>query len=71
MSTDTQSPNGVHAQPAAPAAVRVRFGPGPTEHMPIEWAEKLLRHIKETKPLVFGEAMLAVLDIDASVKERR
>ena len=70
MSTETQSSNGLHAQPAAPDT-RVRFGPRPDDTMPLSWGEDLLKWLKTHKPLVFAEGMLSVMGIDGSVKEAR
>jgi len=57
--------NGQH--PAAP--VRVGFGPGKTQNVPIEWAEFMLNHMYDTqksnaKPKQFGD-LLALAAMEA------
>ena len=41
--------------------VYVKFGPGPTQEMPIEWAERLLSDWRRTDPARFGKALAAVV----------
>ena len=35
--------------------VYVKFGPGTTQEMPLEWAQKMLSSWKEKKPSEFGK----------------
>ena len=37
--------------------VYVKFGPGPTQEMPIEWPERLLSDWRRTAPARFGKAL--------------
>jgi hypothetical protein len=37
--------------------VRVRFGPGRTQTMPLEWAEAMLSAWRDTDPKRFGAAL--------------
>lgn len=41
--------------------IYVKFGPRPTQEMPIEWAEKLLSDWRATDPKRFGAALAAVV----------
>ena len=36
-------------------AVYVRFGPGLTQVMPLDWAERMLSEWKEKQPAAFGK----------------
>ena len=64
MSTpvDTDQLNG-HA-PTAP--VYVSFGPRDDDEMPLIWAERGLTWLKENRPAVFADMMLAVLNVARS-----
>jgi hypothetical protein len=64
------SPNGSQA-PQRPAEVRVSFGPGDTDDMPIDWAERFLTHLFTTNKPVFGATMLAIWDITVPTERRR
>ena len=46
--TDTFTPEKLNGT-AAPEPVRVRFGPGKSQTMPIEWAEHILTALAEDK----------------------
>lgn len=48
-------------QPAAQAAIRVKFGPRPDDDMPLSWAEKMLMQLKETQPKVFARLLTSVV----------
>jgi hypothetical protein len=48
------------AAPAPPG--RVRFGPGDTQEIPLDWAEKGLCWLYEHRRQVFADMMLAVMD---------
>jgi hypothetical protein len=37
--------------------IYVKFGPGPTQEMPLEWAEKMLTDWRESNRLQFGRAL--------------
>lgn len=39
----------------------VKFGPGPTQEMPQEWAEKMLSLWKERNPQQFGRLLSEVI----------
>jgi hypothetical protein len=53
---DSQPQNG-----QANGKVYVKFGPGPTQEMPREWAEKMLALWKEKKPQEFGKYLAEVI----------
>jgi hypothetical protein len=36
-------------------AIYVRFGPGLTQVMPLDWAEKMLSEWKDKQPVAFGK----------------
>ena len=46
-----------HTPPADPP--RVRFGPGATQTIPLEWAEAILTAWREKSPKQFGDALAA------------
>lgn len=47
-------------QDAAPAQpVRLKFDDGPTDDMPLDKAESVLRHVREHAPQAWANAMLA------------
>lgn len=39
----------------------VRFGPHPTDEMPLDWAEKMLANWKERQPNQFGKMLAEVI----------
>jgi hypothetical protein len=41
--------------------IYVKFGPGPTQEMPLEWAEKMLTEWRQKAPSGFGKALAAVV----------
>ena len=41
--------------------IYVKFGPGPAQEMPIEWAEKLLTDWRKSDPNRFGRALAQVV----------
>jgi hypothetical protein len=41
--------------------VYVKFGRGPTDEMPIEWAEKIFINWRERQPAQFGKALAEVV----------
>lgn len=41
--------------------IYVKFGPGPTQEMPLDWAEKLLTEWRRNDPSKFGKALAAVV----------
>lgn len=43
---------------------RVKFGPGPTQDMPREWAESILTDLARTQPAKFGR-MIAKAALEA------
>lgn len=54
------------AQTYEQRTIYVRFGPGPSQEIPLEWAEKMLaewrnRQLSGAKPLPFGDALAAVV----------
>jgi hypothetical protein len=55
MSTD--APETLNGQQHQAAPLRVRFGPGQTQTMPLEWAETMLAAWRETRAKQFGEAL--------------
>jgi hypothetical protein len=44
-------------QDQAPALARVRFGDGPTDTMPLDWAESMFERWRKRDPEGFGFAM--------------
>ena len=44
--------------------VYVRFGPRPTQEMPLEWAEKMLSAWRAKDPARFGKALAEVVTAD-------
>lgn len=53
---DYSAQNGV-----ANGKVYVKFGPGPTDEMPIEWAVKVLTNWRDKSPAQFGKALAEVV----------
>jgi hypothetical protein len=45
----------------ANSKVYVKFGPGSTQEMPIDWAEKILTNWRNTHPAQFGKALAEVV----------
>lgn len=45
-----------------PDKVYVRFGPLPTQEMPLEWAESMLMEWRSAHPLQFGKALATAAD---------
>jgi hypothetical protein len=41
--------------------IYVKFGPGPAQEMPIEWAEKMLTDWRQRNAKQFGTALAAVV----------
>ncbi len=41
------------------AQVYVRFGPRPTQEVPVEWAERMLTALKERNEALFGKLLTA------------
>jgi hypothetical protein len=41
--------------------VYVKFGPGPTDEMPIDWAVKVLTNWRVAHPAQFGKALAEVV----------
>ena len=59
--TETDTRNG--QAPAAPAAeIRVRFGPRPTQVIPLGWAETMLTELKRINPGLFGKLLMTASD---------
>jgi hypothetical protein len=48
-----------HYNGPQPDPPRVRFGPGRTQVMPLEWAETMLTSWRERAPKQFGDALAA------------
>jgi hypothetical protein len=46
----------LHAVP-----VRVRFGPGKDQDMPLSWAEKMLGKLRDSHPSQFGKLLAEVV----------
>ena len=44
--------------------VYVRFGPRPTQEMPIDWAVKMLTEWREKHPAQFGKALAEAATAD-------
>lgn len=64
MSTDidgrTPLPDAWDDQPIPRTGMfHVKFGPGPTQEIPLEWAETMLTRWREKAPRQFGEALAA------------
>ena len=53
-----QQANG-QASPAPPEEIRVRFGPRPTQVVPLGWAETMLTELKRINPGLFGKLLVA------------
>jgi len=49
--------NGLAPAPSPAGEVRVRFGPGNTQTIPLEWAELILSAWRERSPKQFGDAL--------------
>jgi hypothetical protein len=62
MSTDYL--NGRTETITAPPPVRVQFGTRDDDSMPLSWAETGLEWLKNERPQVFGDMMLAILGIE-------
>lgn len=45
--------------PVPASKIYVRFGPMPTQEMPIEWAETMLAEWRDAHPAQFGKALSA------------
>jgi len=65
--TDAMAP--MTAEPASmldfvQTARRVKFGPGPTDDMPAEWADRGLTWLHDAYPVVFARMMMAITGID-------
>ncbi len=41
--------------------IYVRFGKGPTDEMPKEWAEKILTNLRDKDPARFGKLLAEVV----------
>jgi hypothetical protein len=37
--------------------IRVPFGPGPTQDVPLEWAARMLASLKDAHPVQFGKLL--------------
>jgi hypothetical protein len=46
---------------APPEEVKVRFGRGETDTMPLVWAEKILTELRATRPAQFGKLLSAAV----------
>lgn len=42
--------------------VRVKFGPGKTQDVPLEWAETMLTMLRDKHQNVFGKLLIAAAD---------
>ena len=42
--------------------IRVRFGPRPTQVVPLDWAESMLTELKRINPGLFGKLLTAASD---------
>lgn len=47
-----------------PDPPRVAFGPRPDDDMPHSWAARGLTWLKENRPNVFADMMLAIVDVE-------
>ena len=43
---------------APPEEIRVRFGPRPTQVVPLGWAETMLTELKRINPALFGKLLI-------------
>lgn len=50
---------------------RVSFGPGPSDTMPLVWAEECLTWLYANRKTVFGDMMLARLGIEKKTPGRK
>ena len=55
--TSTSTANG-QAPAAPPEEIRVRFGPRPTQVIPLGWAETMLTELKRINPGLFGKLLI-------------
>jgi hypothetical protein len=58
---DEGTPYNSQQNPRQDPKVYVKFGPHPTDEMPLEWAEKVLTAWREKSPAQFGKALAAVV----------
>ena len=61
--TSISTANG-QAPPAPPEEIRVRFGPRPTQVVPLGWAETMLTELKRINPGLFGKLLVKAADHD-------
>lgn len=52
--------------PAPPAPARISFGPRDDDSMPASWASRGLTWLKENRPSVFADMMLAIVGVERS-----
>ena len=55
--TDDVSPQNGHPN----GKIYVRFGPGESDEMPIQWAEKMLTEWREKSPAQWGKMLSAIV----------
>ena len=55
--TDARTANG-QAPPVPPEEIRVRFGPRPTQVIPLGWAETMLTELKRINPGLVGKLLV-------------
>lgn len=60
--TDIRTANGPAPGMVRRDDIRVRFGPRPTQVIPLDWAESMLTELKKTKPALFGALLTAASD---------
>jgi hypothetical protein len=59
-------------QAAPPEAARVRFGDGPTDVIPLEWAQAIIRKLADDHRAQFGQLLAAaVLGVELNQPGRR
>lgn len=56
---------------AAPAPLPVHFGARDDDVMPHSWAERALTWLHKNNPTVFGDMMLATMNVDAHTTKTR
>ena len=56
---------------APPVPIYVSFGPRDDDEMPLTWAERGLTWLKENRPAVFADMMLAIVSVSRNRKAQR
>lgn len=65
MSDENSAPNGAEGYKQ-----RVRFGDGPAQSVPLEWAEPMLRWLFDHHSLAFRDALTAAIGLHIPARGR-